>query len=132
MTVFGTDYETDDGTAVRDYIHVRDVARAHTASLALLEHTPGAHAYNIGSGTPTSVKQVLDVCQRIAGRQATVRYEARRAGDPASLLADITAARHHLKWSPRESQLEQIVQDACVSAPAYYHHVPLSGQECAT
>ena len=112
ISVFGTDYDTPDGTCIRDYIHVSDLCDAHLLALQrLLGGAPSAR-YNLGNGTGFSVKQVIDTTRRVTGRPIEVRYEPRRPGDPARLVADSTLARHELGWSPQRAALETIVADA--------------------
>lgn len=112
LQVFGTDYATPDGTAVRDYIHVADLANAHVLALQqLLEmQGPATHlALNLGTGHGASVRQVLDVCASVTGRPVPHTLAARRAGDPAELVADPMAAKTLLGWEPRQSDLKTLV-----------------------
>jgi UDP-glucose 4-epimerase len=110
VSILGTDYPTDDGTAVRDYIHVDDLARAHV--LALEKSVPGRHdIYNLGTSTGYSVRQVVDAVRRVTGREFEVREEDRRAGDPPRLVAANARAREGLGWLPEKS-LDEIVGDA--------------------
>jgi len=106
LTVFGTDYPTVDGTAVRDYVHVLDLAAAHIAALRYLLAGGVTTVCNLGSGTGYSVKQVIDTVEDALGRSVPVEYGARRAGDPAVLVADSTRARDVLGWQPRYSLLD--------------------------
>ncbi len=111
IRVFGTDWPTADGTAVRDYIHVRDLAEAHL--LALNSARPGEHRiYNLGNGTGFSVREVIECCRRVTGRPITSRDSERRAGDPAVLIASSDRAIAELGWRPRHAGLEDIVSDA--------------------
>lgn len=111
IAVFGSDYPTDDGTAVRDYIHVADLAAAH--GLALTHATPGRHAvYNLGSGRGYSVRQVIDVCREVTGLDIPERLADRRAGDPAVLVASSDRAIADLGWNPTRTDLTRIVSDA--------------------
>lgn len=111
ISVFGTDWPTEDGTAVRDYIHVLDLAEAH--ALALDSAAPGTHAvYNLGSGTGFSVRQVIDSCRRVTGREIPVVDAARRDGDPAVLIASSRKAVDELGWQPARTDLDEIVSDA--------------------
>ena len=111
ILVYGTDWPTSDGTPIRDYIHVRDLAEAHL--LALQHAQPGAHRiYNLGSGTGFSVREVIDCCRRVTGRPIAARDVARRAGDPAVLVASSALAGSELGWRPRHTSLEEIVTDA--------------------
>jgi UDP-glucose 4-epimerase len=110
LTVFGQDYPTPDGTCIRDYIHVSDLADAH---IRVLDHL--AHAscrYNLGTGTGYSVKQVIEAVERIGGRAVPHSYGARREGDPAVLVAGSARLRRETGWSPRFGTLEDIVRTA--------------------
>ncbi len=111
VKIFGTDYHTDDGTAVRDYIHVYDLARAH--ALALEAAVAGRHAiYNLGSGSGFSVRQVIETCAEVTGVDIPVIEAPRRAGDPAVLIASSDKAISDLGWSPTNTALPTIVADA--------------------
>ncbi|WP_067898373.1 UDP-glucose 4-epimerase GalE [Nocardia vaccinii] len=111
ISVFGTDYPTEDGTAVRDYIHIRDLAQAHL--LALAQSRPGEHRiFNLGSGTGFSVRQVISACERVTGRQIASVDAPRRAGDPAVLIASSERAIAELGWRPEHNDLDEIVTDA--------------------
>lgn len=111
ILVFGTDWPTPDGTAIRDYIHIRDLADAHL--LALQTARPGEHRiYNLGNGTGFSVREVIDSCQRVTGREIRSRDVERRAGDPAVLIASSEKAMKELQWSPQYTGIDQIVSDA--------------------
>ena len=110
--VLGTDYPTPDGTGVRDYIHVDDLASAHVLALgALFDGSPSA-AYNVGVGAGFSVNQVLDAADRVVGRPLARVYGPRRAGDPASLVADSTKISAELGWRPTYTDLDAIVATA--------------------
>ncbi len=110
LQVYGADYPTPDGTAVRDYIHVTDLAEAHV--LALESAETGRHMiYNLGSGVGSSVREVIAAAERVTGREVPRDERDRRAGDPAVLVADGSLARANLGWSPTRS-LEQMVADA--------------------
>jgi len=112
MQIFGTDYPTQDGTAVRDYIHVDDLAVAHLLALEYLKKGGASRAFNLGTGCGYSVRQVLDMVEEVGG--ITVPYQAapRRVGDPPVLVADNHAAQEVLGWSPKSSSLRQIVESA--------------------
>ncbi|OZD05628.1 MULTISPECIES: UDP-glucose 4-epimerase GalE [Nocardiaceae] len=111
ISVFGTDWPTADGTAVRDYIHVLDLADAHI--LALESATPGSHTiFNLGSGQGFSVREVIDACERVTGLPIAVENAPRRAGDPAVLIASSERATTELGWSPQRTDLDIIVADA--------------------
>jgi UDP-glucose 4-epimerase len=110
VKVFGTDYPTRDGTAVRDYIHVEDLGRAHV--LALQGTRPGRHRiYNLGTGDGYTVKEVVDTARRVTGREIPAHEEPRRAGDPAALVAASDRIRDELGWVP-EKGLEDMIADA--------------------
>ena len=111
VEVFGTDYPTPDGTAVRDYIHVDDLAAAHVLALRYLEAGGETTAINLGTGVGSSVKEVLDTTERIAGVRVPRIMSPRRAGDPVQVYADNTAARNVLGWTPVYG-LEEIIQSA--------------------
>jgi UDP-glucose 4-epimerase len=109
--VFGEDYPTEDGTCLRDYIHVNDLADAHL--LALEGATPGEHRiYNLGNGIGFSVRQVIDACRAVTGHEIPAESKDRRAGDPATLVASSELAQVELGWKPRHVDLESIVRDA--------------------
>jgi len=109
--VFGDDYPTPDGTAVRDYVHVQDLADAHVRALAALE--PGsAKAYNLGNGNGASVAQVIDAVRGVTGVDIAYDVAPRRDGDPPVLVADASAARSALGWQPQRPDLRDIVADA--------------------
>ena len=111
ILVFGTDWPTPDGTAIRDYIHVADLADAHL--LALQNAQPGSHRiYNLGNGTGFSVREVIACCRKVTGRAIAERDVARRAGDPAVLIASSEKAMAELGWRPSRSGIEEIVSDA--------------------
>ncbi|KAB8186604.1 UDP-glucose 4-epimerase GalE [Microbispora catharanthi] len=111
VSVFGTDYPTPDGTCVRDYVHVADLARAHL--LALDACTPGEHRiYNLGSGTGFSVKEVVDVCREVTGHPIPTTVAPRRPGDPAVLVASSEKIRRELGWKPAHETLRDMVADA--------------------
>ncbi|OLL17595.1 MULTISPECIES: UDP-glucose 4-epimerase GalE [unclassified Rhodococcus (in: high G+C Gram-positive bacteria)] len=113
ISVFGTDWPTKDGTAVRDYIHVKDLADAHL--LALAAARPGEHAvYNLGSGEGFTVREVIEACRRVTGLPITVVDAPRRAGDPAVLIASSRRAVEELGWKPQHTSLDEIVADAWV------------------
>jgi UDP-glucose-4-epimerase GalE len=112
LKVFGTDYPTPDGTCLRDYVHVTDLADAHVAALSYLETNLGYHVFNLGTGQPFSVLDVIKVAGRITGTQPNYDLCPRRPGDVASLTADISKARNLLGFAPQNSSLEQIVQSA--------------------
>lgn len=113
VSVFGTDYPTADGTGVRDYIHVSDLATAHVLALeALIADPSRSHKLNCGYGRGFSVLEVLDAIDRVAGTRLERRLEARRAGDPPSLVSDNRAILETLPWKPRHADLEEIIRHA--------------------
>ena len=111
LGIFGDDYPTRDGTCVRDYIHVRDLAQAHLLALEHLERTGESGIFNLGSGSGYSVKEIIETARRITGMEIPAKVEPRRPGDPATLIASNEKARRVLGWQPVRS-LEQIVEDA--------------------
>jgi UDP-glucose-4-epimerase GalE len=112
LEVFGEDYPTPDGTCLRDYIHVTDLADAHVRSLARLEQGAGSATYNVGTERPSSVKDVIAAVENVTGRQVMRRTAARRAGDPAVLYASAQRIRQELGWTPARADLDTIVRDA--------------------
>ena len=112
LTVFGSDYDTPDGTAVRDYIHVADLADAHLLALEHLRRGGASQFLNLGTGTGFSVLEVIETARRITGRDVPHQVGPRRAGDPPRLVADASRARGVLGWSPRQPALDTIVRSA--------------------
>jgi UDP-arabinose 4-epimerase len=112
LTVYGTDYDTPDGTCVRDYVHVVDLADAHLAALDYLERGGATTALNLGGGEGRSVLEVLSAVEHETGRTVHRELRPRRAGDPPRLVADPTRAREVLGWQPRRSDLPTILRDA--------------------
>jgi UDP-arabinose 4-epimerase len=112
VDIFGTDYPTPDGTAIRDYVHVGDLAEAHVLGLRHLLSGGQSQALNLGTGTGYSVKQALDAVGAAVGSAVPIRYAPRREGDPAELVADPARAQEVLGWHPRWSHLETIVSTA--------------------
>ena len=111
IAIFGDDYPTPDGTCVRDYIHVQDLAEAHLLALEALQPGEG-HAYNLGNGQGFSVQEVIEVCREVTGKEIPVRLAPRRPGDPAALVADSGLIKRELGWAPRHPDLEGIVASA--------------------
>lgn len=111
VTIFGDDYPTPDGTCIRDYIHVCDLAEAHLRALDRLQPGRGI-CLNLGTGRGTSVREVIDACRRVTGQEIPEVIGPRRAGDPPELVADANAARQQLDWQPRYTQINQIVETA--------------------
>ena len=112
IKVFGDDYATDDGTCVRDYIHINDLCDAHSLALHKMIETDKSARYNLGNGKGFSVKQVIDVAREVSGNDFKVSIEPRRAGDPAVLVADSTLAQKELNWHPEFAELGDIVKTA--------------------
>ncbi len=112
LTVFGHDYATPDGTCVRDYVHVADLADAHVGALAYLAGGGESGAFNLGTGRGFSVREVVGMVERVTGRRVPLVIGARRPGDPPVLVAAPGRARQAFGWEPRRSGLEQIVRDA--------------------
>lgn len=112
LTVFGQDFDTPDGTCLRDYIHVNDLAAAHVAALDVDLAAAAFEPVNVGTGEGRSVTQVVEAVGRAAGRPVPHSLGDRRTGDPPSLVADPSQARRLLGWAPEHSQLEEIVADA--------------------
>lgn len=112
LTVFGTDYPTPDGTCQRDYVHVSDLAEAHLLALSKLEAGAGSAVYNLGNGTPISVREVIDAVERVSGRKVPFVTADRRAGDPARLFSASARAHAELGWRPRFASLDDIVGTA--------------------
>lgn len=112
ITIFGTDYQTPDGTCLRDYVHVTDLAQAHMLALDTLMAGEGSDVYNLGNHVGYSVRQVIDIAGKVTGKKIDVMEEKRRPGDPAILVADGSKIKERLKWQPRYEQLETIIQTA--------------------
>jgi UDP-glucose-4-epimerase GalE len=112
IDIYGTDYPTQDGSAVRDYVHVQDLAEAHVAALGHLRDGGASLALNLGTGIGHSVREVIAAAKRLTGRPIAEREMARRPGDPAVLVADASRARERLGWSARMSDLDSIIASA--------------------
>ena len=112
IVVYGNDYETPDGTAIRDYVHVMDLADAHVNSLELLATTGASDQFNLGSETGTSVKEIIDITASVSDRRVPFEYGPRREGDPPLLVANAEKAKRTLKWEPQFSDTETIIQSA--------------------
>jgi UDP-glucose 4-epimerase len=110
VSIFGTDYPTPDGTGIRDYIHVEDLATAHLAALDHLRRNGASAVLNCGYGHGYSVREVLESVQRVSGRKLVIREEPRRAGDPAVLVAKADRIRELLGWTPKLDDLDTIVR----------------------
>ena len=112
VQIFGTDYPTPDGTAIRDYVHVSDLARAHVLALQYLLDGGQSIAVNLASGQGASVREVVDKASAVTGVAIDARDSPRRPGDPSILVAEATRARELLGWSAERSDLSSIIQDA--------------------
>lgn len=112
VSVFGSDYDTPDGTAIRDYIHVSDLASAHIAALELLRTNGESTAINLGNGRGYSVLEVIDCARRVTDKPILIKHEPRRPGDPSRLVADDRKAREVLGWRPAQNDLTRIITSA--------------------
>ena len=112
ITVFGDDYNTPDGTCIRDYIHISDLCEAHLLALQQLWAGADSAAYNLGNGNGFSVREVIETARQVTGRDIPVEYSKRRLGDPARLVADSRRAQAELGWSPRYADLATIIAHA--------------------
>ncbi len=112
LRVFGTDYPTPDGTCLRDYVHVDDLSRAHIAVFDKLAKPGAQHFYNLGTGAPTSVLEVINAVEKVTGKKVPVKHAPRRAGDPPALYADGTKARTELGWTPKFQTIGPIIETA--------------------
>ncbi len=112
ITIFGTDYPTPDGTCIRDYIHVSDLADAHVKALQALEGGTESRAYNLGNGRGFSVREVIDTAERVTGLEVPTKKGERRPGDPARLVSDASKSRRELGWEPQLAGLDQIIRSA--------------------
>lgn len=111
IAVFGTDYDTPDGTCIRDYVHVSDLIDAHLLAIAQMEKTP-ENEYNLGNGSGYSVKEVISAVEKVTGKPVPVVMGERRAGDPARLVASSEKAKSELGWKPAFPEIEQIIKSA--------------------
>jgi len=111
IEVYGTDYPTPDGSCVRDYVHVLDIAEAHLLALKKME-SPGFHAYNIGTGRTHSVKEVCQTVEKLTQKRIQVQHASRRQGDPAVLCASPKKLKQEFAWEPRHSELDEIIRGA--------------------
>lgn len=112
VTIFGTDYDTPDGTCLRDYIHVTDLANAHVKALQALDGGAPSDVFNLGNGQGFSVRAVVDAVERVTGLQVPLKLGDRRAGDPAVLISNAAKARDALGWQPRLADLDEIIRTA--------------------
>lgn len=114
ITVFGTDYDTPDGTCIRDYIHVEDLADAHMKALEKLFETQKSYALNLGTGIGKSVKEIIEASEEVIGKKVPVKYGQRRPGDPAILYAANDMAKKVLGWKPKYTDMKEIIKTAWV------------------
>lgn len=112
ITIFGDDYDTEDGTCVRDYVHVCDLCDAHALALNYLQQHDKSMTFNLGNGQGFSIKQVLATAERVSGKKIPTRIGKRRAGDPARLVAESSKTISTLAWQPRYADLQTIIQHA--------------------
>ena len=126
ITIYGTDYDTPDGTCIRDYVHVSDLAEAHVLALKALSSNGSSANYNLGTGRGFSVREVIQTAHSVTGRVIPVREGPRRPGDPPRLVADATRANTELGWTPKYADLNQIIKSAW--SWSLRHH-PALGQQ---
>lgn len=112
VSIYGTDYPTRDGTAVRDFIHISDLSRAHVLSLEHLRSGGASDAFNLGNGSGYSVREVIDAAKRVTGKEIDVEEAGRRPGDPSELVADASKARRVLGWEPEFPGIGEIIRSA--------------------
>jgi UDP-glucose 4-epimerase len=112
IKIFGDDYPTDDGTCIRDYIHINDLCEAHSLALLRMIKTKQSARYNLGNGKGFSVSEVIDIAKQVSGNDFKVTIEPRRDGDPAVLVADASLAKQELHWQPKFADLHAIVKTA--------------------
>ena len=128
VTVFGQDYDTPDGTCIRDYIHIEDLCQAHLLAVEQLLNGAESVAYNLGNGTGFSVKQVIDVAEEVVKKPIPVTMGERRSGDPVRLVADSKLAQNRLGWQPQYAQLKTIIEHAWQWEIKYYN-ILISGNK---
>lgn len=112
LSVFGDDYDTKDGTCIRDYIHVADLAQAHILSLDYLAKQSGTHVFNLSNGSGFSVREIINSAEKVTGRPVNYNMQERRAGDPSVLIGDSRKAHTELGWEPKITDLEDIIASA--------------------
>lgn len=112
ITIFGTDYETKDGTCIRDYIHIKDLCNAHLLSLNFLNNNKGCFNFNLGNGEGFSVKEIIENVESLINKKINKKYGDKREGDPSILIADSSSARNVLGWKPEITDISLIIKDA--------------------
>ena len=112
ISIFGDDYDTKDGTCIRDYIHVTDLAQAHILAMDYLMNGGESNIFNLGNGVGFTVKEVIDTARKVTGHPIPAKTTPRRAGDPAQLIASSEKARSVLGWHPEHADLEEIIATA--------------------
>lgn len=112
ISVFGEDYPTEDGTCIRDYLHVSDLADAHLRAIDYLKNGGESDVFNLGSGSGFSVREIIETARKVTGKEIPVKTEPRRAGDPATLIASSQKAREVLGWTPARENIETIIASA--------------------
>lgn len=112
IAIFGDDYDTPDGTCIRDYIHVMDLVDAHILAIEKLRKTETSGTYNLGNGNGFSVKEVIDASRKVTGKEIPAKVAPRRAGDPAKLVASSEKAKKELGWNPKHDSLESMIESA--------------------
>ncbi|MGY0692006.1 UDP-glucose 4-epimerase GalE [Virgibacillus sp. FSP13] len=112
ITIFGEDYDTPDGTCIRDYVHVEDLIRAHLLALDYLQDGGQSDIFNLGSSQGFSVKEMIDTARAVTGKEIPAQTGERRSGDPSTLIASSDKAKNILKWNPIRTSIEKIMQDA--------------------
>ena len=110
LSIFGNDYDTPDGTCIRDYVHVSDLAKAHSLALKRLMNTNNSFVVNLGTGKGTSVQEIVDATEKVIGRKLNYDFAPRRPGDPAKLTANADLAFQLLGWKPQYTNVEDIIQ----------------------
>jgi len=112
LKVFGREYNTPDGTCVRDYIHINDLCEAHLLALSFLENNDGAHGFNLGNGNGFSVLEIIHAAEQVTGRKIAFTSAPPRPGDPATLVADSARAMEKLVWQPKYTKIDDIIATA--------------------
>jgi len=130
VAVFGDDYPTPDGTCIRDYVHVLDIAEAHLRALKEIERLSGS-AFNVGTGAGHSIRQVIDAVRRVTGSNISEKVLPRRPGDPAALVASGEKLRRQLNWKPAHSSLDEIIASAWTWKQSHPHGYTAATQPAA-